>query len=181
MGGKHGPIEIGKYLEIHESAMRGLEAKHYVVGHDLKIEPAQRGLLMQGSIDCQGGITIAVTKVLGILSGIGAAARVQTTAYTYHVQLQGFGPLLRYCGPHDDKAHPDHKPFHHKHTYDVLAGDSEGTFTRRSFCSSSLALTCLSSFDARLRLRFTRSCAMANYELWDGTAATWTSSMARSA
>src|SRR5258708_32930614 len=40
--------------------------------------------------------------------------------------LEGFGNLFRYCGPHDDDAHPDHKAFHHKHTYDVLACDVVG-------------------------------------------------------
>ena len=125
MGGKHSRIELGKYLEIHEAAMRGLEGKRYVLGHNLRIERVASGLLMEGRIECQGGIAIDVDKLLAILLGVGEGAIVQTTAYTYHVQLQGFGPLLRYCGPHID-----HNQFHHKHTYDVLAGDIEGTVTQ---------------------------------------------------
>jgi hypothetical protein len=62
-----------------------------------------------------------------LLAGDGPNALVQTATYTYHVTVEGLGNLLRYCGPHDDEAHPDHKPYHHKHVYDVLRGDVEGT------------------------------------------------------
>ena len=80
---------------------------------------------------CVGGIAIDVTKRLAILSGEddGDGAIVQTVSYTYHAQLEGIGNLLRYCGPIDIPDRPDHKPFHHKHTYDVLRGDVEGSVT----------------------------------------------------
>jgi hypothetical protein len=132
VGGKHAPIALGKYLEIHETAMRRLERDNrYVLpeGAGLTIERVDDGLLISGRIRCVGGIAIDVTKFLAILAGEGDSAVVQTVSYTYHVALEGLGNLLRYCGPHDDVAHPDHKPFHHKHTYDVLRGDVEGHVT----------------------------------------------------
>jgi hypothetical protein len=122
VGGKHGPISLGKYVEIHETAMRALEAKGYVLDHDLRIERVAGGLLIEGRIHCPGGITVDVTKLVAILYGEGEAAIVQTKTYSYHAQLQDFGALLRYCGPH-----LDHNRYHHKHTFDVLAGDIEGT------------------------------------------------------
>ncbi len=129
MAGKHAPIEVGKYFEIHAAAMRALERAGRVLrGCDgLTVEPVARGLLMSGRIQCAGGITIDVAKRLAILDGEGESAIVQTAAYTYHVMVDGLGNLLRYCGPHDDEAHPGHKPFHHKHSYDVLRDDVEGT------------------------------------------------------
>jgi hypothetical protein len=44
--------------------------------------------------------------------------------------VEGLGNLFRYCGPHDDDAHPDHKAFHHKHAYDLLGGDVVGTVSK---------------------------------------------------
>ena len=129
MGGKHAPIELGKYIEIHDAAMRSLERdKHVEPGGDgLTLDHAARGYLMRGRIRCIGGILIDVTKLLEIQSGGGPTAMVCTSAYTYHVLLEGVGNVLRYCGPHDTPEHPDHNPFHHKHTYDVLRGDVSGT------------------------------------------------------
>jgi hypothetical protein len=130
VAGKHAPIELGKYLEIHETAMRCLERENrYVLpeGGGLTIDRSDGGVLMYGRIRCVGGISIEVTKLLAILEGQGDRAIVQTVSYTYHVMLEGLGNVFRYCGPHDDGAHPGHKPFHHRHTYDVLRGDVVGT------------------------------------------------------
>src|SRR5579864_9334737 len=125
MAGKHAPIELGKYLEIHQTAMRALERSGCILpgGDGLAIEVGNPGrLLIEGRIRCVGGMAVEVTKVLAVLGDEGDRAPARTIAYTYHVLLEGFGNVLRYCGPHDDEAHPDHKPFHHKHAYDVLHG-----------------------------------------------------------
>jgi hypothetical protein len=113
LGGKHSPIELGKYLSIHQAAMGSLERDGRVLpgGDQLSVQRVERGVLIEGRIRCPGGIAIDVTKVLAVLSGEGDTAIVQTVAYTYHVRIEGLGNLLRYCGPHDDEAHRDHKPF----------------------------------------------------------------------
>jgi hypothetical protein len=128
LAGKHGPIELGKYLDVHAAAMQGLARSGKVLpdGDKLQVERTARGLLIWGLVHCDGGITVDVTKRLAVLEGEGPSETVQTVLYTYHVMVEGLGNLLRYCGPHDDEAHPDHKPFHHKHSYDVLLGDVEG-------------------------------------------------------
>jgi hypothetical protein len=128
VAGKHAPIELGKYIDIHGTAMRSLERDNYVLpgGDGLGIERVDGGLLMSGRIVCVGGVTLDVTKLLAILSGEGDGAIVQTTSYTYHAMIEGLGNLLRYCGPHDTPEHPDHKPYHHKHTYDPLGEEVEG-------------------------------------------------------
>ncbi len=93
----------------------------------LTLDPGPRGYLMSGRIDCAEGMAIDVRKVLRILSGEGPTAMVQTVDYAYHVLLADLGNVFRYCSPHDDGDHPGHKPFHHKHVYDVLIGDVVGT------------------------------------------------------
>jgi hypothetical protein len=129
LGGKHAPIELGKYIEIHETAMRGLERDRSVFSDDLAFESVEGGVLLEGRIHCAGGILIDVTKALAIRGGEGESAIVQTATYTYHAQVEGLGNLFRYCSPHDTEAQPDHNPFHHKHTYDLLAGDVVGNLT----------------------------------------------------
>ncbi len=108
--------------------MRALERDGKVLldGDGLTIERSGGGVVIEGRIQCAGGITIYVTKRLTVLGGDVGGDVVQTDSYTYHVMVEGLGNLLRYCGPHDDEAHPEHKPFHHKHTYNVLRGDVEG-------------------------------------------------------
>lgn len=127
VGAKHAPIELGKYLEIHETAMRSLERdKSYVLpgGDGLGIERVDTTLLIAGRIQCSGGILIDVRKVLAILEGEGDTAIVQTVSYTYHALAEDIGSVLRYCSPHTD-----HNFFHHKHTFDALNGDVHGHVT----------------------------------------------------
>ena len=124
MAGKHAPIELGKYVEIHGTAMRALERKRMVLpggGDSLAFDRTPAGLLIAGRIECVGGVAIDVEKVLSI-DGEGEGAIVQTISYTYHAQIKGLGNLLRYCGPHKD-----HNCFHHKHSFNLLTGDVVGT------------------------------------------------------
>jgi hypothetical protein len=99
----------------------------FVLADGLTIDQGARLYLMSGRVDCAGGISVDVRKVLRVVSGAGATAMVQTADYTYHVVVGGLGNLFRYCSPHDDADHPEHKPFHHKHVYDLLHGDVVGT------------------------------------------------------
>ncbi len=106
--------------------MRRLERDGYVLpgGDGLTIDQTVPGVLfMDGRIGCAHGMSVGVKKTLKILSGEGPTAVVQTTKYTYHVMIDDRWNVFRYCAPHDDLAHPHHKPFHHKHIYDPLCGD----------------------------------------------------------
>jgi hypothetical protein len=104
--------------------MRALEREGSVLpgGDGLVFDPAPQGVLISGRVQCAGSIMIDVAKRLTVLSGEGEMAIVQTVAYTYHAVVEDVGNLFRYCGPH-----ADHNQFHHKHQYDVLSGDVEGT------------------------------------------------------
>jgi hypothetical protein len=39
LAGKHAPIELGKYVAIHETAMRALVRDGHVVREDLRLAP----------------------------------------------------------------------------------------------------------------------------------------------
>jgi len=125
--GKHAPKRLDRYLEIHSTVMGHRIDEGFVVEDGLALERVPRGYLMTGRIRCVGGLCVDVRKLLRVIAGDGSTAMVQTVEYTYHVVLEGHGNVLRYCSPHDDEAHPEHKPFHHKHVYDVFAGDVVGT------------------------------------------------------
>ena len=115
---------MGRYLEIHATAMRTLERDGRVLpdGDGLTIEPVARGLLIEGRVHCAGSLIVEVWKLLAIARE-GPVTTAQTTSYTYQVMVDGLGDLFRYCGPHK------HRPFHHKHTYDVL-GDDAGAWVK---------------------------------------------------
>lgn len=131
--GKHAPNRLDRYLAIHATVMGHRHDEGFVLDDGLTLERGQQGYLMSGRIRCAGGLSVDVRKALRVVSGEGPTAMVQTVSYTYHVMLAGPGSSLnvfRYCGPHDDEAHPEHKAFHHKHTYDVLHGDVAGSIAR---------------------------------------------------
>jgi len=125
--GKHAPKRLDRYLAIHAAVMGHRQDEGFVLEDGLMLDRVPVGYRMSGSILCAGGLRVEVRKVLRIVSGEAATAMVQTVDYTYHATLDGFGNLLRYCSPHDDDAHPEHKPYHHKHSYDVLGGDVVGS------------------------------------------------------
>lgn len=121
-GDKHAPNRLASYIEIHNSVMAHLEARGFVVSNGLSIEPyGNRSMLISGEIECLGGISVTVHKVLTLLDGEGGNAIVQTTDYRYHAWLRGRGNILRYDSPHP------HRPHHHVHRYDVLSNDRAGT------------------------------------------------------
>jgi len=129
VAGKHAPLDLAKYLDIHGKAMRELERKGCVApdgGKDLTIDLAAGGYLMSGRIHCVRGVKIDVTKLLAVRSYQDDRPVVQTTSYTYHTSIDGIGNVFRYCDPHATPSHPDHKPFHHKHTFDALGDGAEG-------------------------------------------------------
>jgi hypothetical protein len=124
--GKHAPVEFGRYFEIHSTAMARHERDGLVVAHDLRLIDVPIGVLIVGRIRCQADMLIDVDKILRVHSGEGQTAIVQTDSYSYHALVEGLGNLLRYCSPHNDAAHPDHRPYHHKHVFDPLSGDAAG-------------------------------------------------------
>lgn len=77
--------------------------------------PFHNFLLLEGDINCLGGIRLEVSKEISILTGEGADAFVQTVSYSYNAFLPGIGNILRY-----DSPHATHNKEHHVHRYDVL-------------------------------------------------------------
>lgn len=91
-------------------------AEGFITSHTIGFAAAANGYIaIAGEIRCLGGLTITVDKTLAVLDGEGPGAMVHTTAFSYHVQADGRGPVLRYCGPHT------HRPHNHVHRFDYLA------------------------------------------------------------
>lgn len=121
MAGKHGPNRLGSYVQTHEAIMGQLRRGGFVSSDDLTFVPLQGSILLQGTVNCQGGLYVRVLKRLKVLDNGGADALVQTVFYSYNVALEGVGNVFRYDSPHED-----HRPEHHVHRYDVLDGDHDG-------------------------------------------------------
>jgi len=118
----HGPNKLTDYIQIHETVMQQFIADGFVIRDGTGFTGYGIGLfLLDGPVECQGGIVLEVRKVLKRVDGHGASTRVQTIEYSYNGVLTGRGCILRYDGPHL------HRPMHHVHRYDVLNGDKEGT------------------------------------------------------
>lgn len=126
-GAKHGPNRFDRYLAIHDTIMAKFASDGFVEDDGVVFSDLGAGeILVEGKIQCVGGICIRVIKTLAVVSGVRAEALVRTTSYSYNVFADGIGNVFRYCSPHDTEEQPDHKPFHHKHVYDLLAGDVTG-------------------------------------------------------
>ncbi len=129
-GDPHGPNRLTNYSEIHDKVMRRFIAENFVLSDGTAIEPYPPGFfILQGRIECIGGIRLDVWKVLARVDGEGAAIRVQNVAYCYNAVLQGLGNILRYDSPHLD----GHNEFHHVHRYNILRGDTDGTLERSNW------------------------------------------------
>lgn len=76
MGSKHGPNRFWRYEEIHETVMEQLRRGGFVLSDDLTFTSLRGSILLEGTIECQGGIRITVLKRLAILEGEGADALV---------------------------------------------------------------------------------------------------------
>lgn len=124
--GKHAPIRLTKYLEIHEKAIRDLQGRGFLLDADLEISAQGNDFLtMGGTLYCAGNqIKVQILKQI-CLSGDEPLA--QTGQYAYTAVLSGIGNIIRY-----DSPHMDHNRFHHAHKYDVLNGDKEGTIDELS-------------------------------------------------
>ncbi len=105
--------------------MGQFRAQGFIILDDLEFAPDGFGIIsVKGRVNCQYGLCVDVTKLLEIVEGDGAAALVQTFAYSYCAVLSGVGNVFRY-----DSAHATHNEDHHVHRYDVLNGDTRGTTT----------------------------------------------------
>ena len=118
---KHGWHEISGYFQVHDTVISKCQASGFVETDGLKVEDYGDGfIVMSGSLGC-GCLRLEVTKSLEVREERGAKF-VRTVAYSYNVSLSQTGCVLRYCSPH-----ADHNQHHHKHTFDVLAGDRQGS------------------------------------------------------
>jgi hypothetical protein len=71
-------------------------------------------VLLTGQIVCLSGITVDVLKIIGVRSGKGANAVVQTDLFRYQAWVRGENGIFRYCSAHN------HRPYAHKHVYDTF-------------------------------------------------------------
>ncbi len=125
MSAKHGRNRLSNYVEIHATVMSRFVDENFVLVDGLAIDPLGNGQIwIHGHIKCAGGVEITVDKYLAIVDE-GPPVSVQTVDYSYNASVSGLGNIFRYDSPHED-----HNDFHHRHAYDVFAGDVVGTVTK---------------------------------------------------
>ena len=122
MADKHGPNRLSSYVEIHDTVMMHLHRAGFVLSNDLVFTPLRDSILLEGQVECLGGLLVDVRKILSILEGLGAESIVRTANYSYNVSLRGLGNVFRY-----DSPHATHNRFHHVHRYDILNDDRDGS------------------------------------------------------
>lgn len=121
--GKHGPNRLRSYVDVHNNIMAQLERRGVVLSDGLAINAAGGGrFTIVGEVRCLSGVSVSVEKILEIVDGDEVNPRVQTVFYSYNARLEGDGNIFRYDSPHSE----DHKPYHHKHVFDVRSGDHRG-------------------------------------------------------
>jgi hypothetical protein len=121
-GDRHGPNRLTNYQDTHNTIIQQFLREGFILSEDLLFVNLGNGfLVIEGTLQCAGGIAIDVAKRLQIVGGDGANALVENVGYSYNVLLRGIGNIFRY-----DSPHPDHNRGHHVHRFDVLQGDREG-------------------------------------------------------
>lgn len=122
VSGKHGPNRLSSFLDIHAAVMSRYIDEAFVLEDELVIDPLGDNVIeISGLIRCAGGVVITVYKYIDIVRQE-PEVWVRTSAYSYNASLAGRGNIFRYCSPH-----LDHNKFHHRHNFDVFAGDVTGT------------------------------------------------------
>ena len=123
MSGKHGPVPLEKYLNIHQSAMASHLKLGFVIDDGVQFDVVRSHAVYQlaGRIQCAGQLTLDVRKVLEVTGREGRVQFVQTVEYTYHAQLGKVREVFRYCGPHEE----GHNDEHHVHRFDVLGSGKQ--------------------------------------------------------
>ena len=123
MADKHAPDRFGRWIADHQSMMQGYLARAYfVLSENLALTDVGGGhVALGGAVECVNGIYLTVNETLKVVDGEGMNATVHPVRYSYNAVIGKLGPLLRY-----DSGHGTHHKGHHKHEYDVLAGDTEG-------------------------------------------------------
>lgn len=124
MPGKHGPNRLSNYIQVHESCMADLLDQGFVVLDDCQFAFFPNTVVLEGKIDCLDEVTLAVSKQLGILQGLGATAMVQTRSFRYQAWVRGRHNIFRY-----DSAH-GHRPYAHRHAYDTFGSGEETDIVR---------------------------------------------------
>lgn len=122
-GSRHGPNKLSNYIEIHRTWMHRLTLAGFVLSDGVELRQLGEGtFVLEGRIECEGGIYVEVWKLLQVVDGEGPCARVQTIEYSYNAVLSGVRNTFRYDSPHLG----GHRPHHHVHRYDTFADDVEG-------------------------------------------------------
>lgn len=122
--GKHAPTRFSQYIKAHDNVLGQFVREGFVAeDHGLEFEAVPGGLLLEGRLECEGGIRIDVTKLVAYVIE-DTDPLVETRRYRYHVTLRGAGNVFRYDSPHET-----HNREHHVHRYDLLDGDRRGEVT----------------------------------------------------
>ena len=126
-GRKHQQVRLRTYLQTHGTVFNRFVTEGFILSNQrLEIDFDTDPPIMEGEIECVCGLRITVTKVFTVERQKGKDPLIRTEAYSYNVSLSGIGNVFRYCSPHPDESIPHHA-HHHRHRYDVWAGDESGT------------------------------------------------------
>jgi hypothetical protein len=92
------------------------QLRGFIISHRISVESVTgaRAALLEGVIECAGGIRIEVDQTLSIAMK-GQHSFAEVISYGYKAVLGGDRVIFRY-----DPPHVDHNRFHHKHVCDVF-------------------------------------------------------------
>lgn len=119
MADPHSPTTLSNYVHVHDSYMAKYVASGFVTRNDCDFTYFKHSTRLDGTIECEGRITIDVKKDIEHVNGTtGWRAIVCTRSFNYHAMCHA-RDILRY----DCKG--DHRPFPHKHIFDFFGDGRE--------------------------------------------------------
>jgi len=108
-------IRLEQYKRIHRGYIRRFRQEDFIVSDNVTFgDPRDGYIMVEGQIQCLGGLNIDVVEKLKIISrGRRGDMRVQRSGYNYNVSVSGRGNRFRYDG-----VHPGHRRYDHAHEFD---------------------------------------------------------------
>lgn len=119
--GKHAPCRLHHLIDTQTEQIEQLRSQGFVLAPELTYSPVARGVLVEGFIQCEGGLYLQVKQLIQLVGKTGTAGLFIVEAYSYTGALAGAGTIFRY-----DSPHPDHNTEHHVHEYAVVGGATRG-------------------------------------------------------